>query len=214
MQKTAYAVHAFAVHAYAIQKVEDMDNLTLVHHRMAHISPAICETLNDHTHGLPTIRLTDKERRQALHELCQSCGIMKSNRLPARRLLEDKAPEKWGDLVSTDLHGPLPPSYGEKYIYAICFVDHYTGYTEIYGMREKTAAEASACLRTFLSDTSKFGIVQSLLSDGGGEYMRELQEICDHNYIKQIKSAAYYHDGNSRAERMWQLLTKNNICGR
>ena len=81
-------------------------------------------------------------------------------------------------------------SFGEKYIYAICFVDHYTGYIQIYGMREKTAATTADCLRTFLADTAIFGPIYNLLSDGGGEYLGEVQAVCNERSIRQIKSAA------------------------
>ena len=172
--------------AYAIHKIEDMSDLLLVHYRMAHASPAVCAVVEDHTHGLPKLKLSGKEKRQSLHELCQACGVMKSNRLASKQLIQEKEPEKWGDCVSTDLHGPLPPSFGDKYIYAICFVDHYTGYIQIYGMKEKTALAAATCLRAFLSDTAIFGPIYNLLSDGGREYLGQVQEFCDQRSIRQI----------------------------
>ena len=52
-------------------------------------------------------------------------------------------------------------------------------------------------------------MVTCLLSDDGTELQGEFDELCRERRIEHRTSVAYYHNGNARAERMWETLLKN-----
>ena len=203
----AYAVPHVA-NVYAIRRLEDMGPAELVHHRMGHISMKTCAELKRHTQGLPAFTISKAQASQPQHKICFACATSKQNQLASKRLVNEKAAEAFGDVVSTDLHGPLRPSYDNNFRYLIVFVDHYTALYGVYGLQGKSASEAKEALDRFKTDTASLGSIKCLLSDGAGEYKRELQELCDEQSIQHRTSVAYYHDGNSRAERAIQHIMK------
>ena len=89
------------------------------------------------------------------------------------------------------------------------FHDHATGLTGVYGLKAKTAEATNARLQEYLADTAQLGVVTCLLSDGGTELQGEFSELCRERRIEHRTSVAYYHNGNARAERMWETLLKN-----
>ena len=153
--------------------------------------------------------ITKRERESPLWQICDSCATSRINQLEHKKLIQDQPARAWGDCISSDLHGPLEPSFGDKHVYACNFCDHKTGLCAVYGMKDKTAESAEECLRAFMADTAQLGTIVCLLTDGGKEFLGELDAFCMEQRIEHRRSAAYYSDGNSRAERAWQTLWKS-----
>ena len=109
--------------------------------------------------------------------------------LESKQLVQERPVEKFGDLVSCDLQGPLCASYGDKFVYAIVFVDHFSGMAAVYGLQDKTSESAAEALRTFIADTAHLGITTRLLSDGGGEFYGSLESACVEERIEHLFSA-------------------------
>ena len=100
----------------------------------------------------------------------------------------------------------MPLSYGnDKFKYVINFSDEYTGHVTIYGLKSKAAAEVAEQLRYFLADTAGIGQIKCMLTDNGGEFKGEFQELCKDREIELRRSVPYYHDGNPRSERAFGM---------
>lgn len=78
------------------------------------------------------------------------------------------APEKSGDIVGTDLAGPVkPPSIGGAK-YAHIFADHWDKGVDGYGCQTKSSMRTVTNLRRYLV---KVGRVKTLRCDRGTEFM-------------------------------------------
>lgn len=79
-----------------------------------------------------------------------------------------------------------------------------------HGLRDKTAKSVRESLLNYLADTAQLGVVTTLLSDRGKEYMDEATSaLFRDRRIEHRTSAAYWHDGNPYAERIWRTLLGN-----
>ena len=125
---------------------------------------------------------------------------------PARSYSTDEHEiRQFWDPVSSDLHGPLPPSHGSKYVCDINFVG-YTGLIDVHGLTDKTSEATAQVLQTFLGDTAHIDRTTTTLTDGGTEFMGERMGLCLNQQQEHRIAAAYYHDGDGKAERAWRTL--------
>ena len=100
---------------------------------------------------------------------CKTCTAGKMsqtrNRNPDTRA---KAPL---ELVHTDLAGPITPVGKDGFIYAMSFVDDYSGVIMIYFLKNKT--DAIGATQQFLADIAPIGKVKCIRSDNGGEFYKQ-----------------------------------------
>jgi hypothetical protein len=132
--------------------------------------------------------------------LCTACELGKFHRrtldvgrVRARRI---------GELVHSDVYGPMPtPSIGNARYY-VAFTDDHSGWRVVYFMKNKS--EVPALFRQFvaslLNETNN--TVRTLRSDNGGEYVgHEFKKYLAERGIRHETSAAYTPAQNGVSER-------------
>jgi transposase InsO family protein len=141
---------------------------------------------------------------------CEICAIAKSHRQPYKGIL--RTASQPGEVVFTDLTGPVETqSIGGKR-YACIFVDSATGMKFVYPIRQKSDA-LTAFRRCLLEFTSRGFTIQQLHSDRGGEFKsNEFSEFCLLHNIKQSFTAPYSPQQNGVAERAWRSLFECSRC--
>ena len=142
-----------------------------------------------------------------------SCSICMQARM--RRTAETKKAPRYeksnapGELVYSDLLGPLPASVDGNYRYLAVFVDDFSRYTMCYPMRDKGDLELQYA--RYEQDMSEYFISQRrrLHTDNGGEFeSKALAEYLLSNDIKHTTSCPYSPNQNAIAEQaMWRLCS-------
>lgn len=108
-----------------------------------------------------------------------------------------------GDIVSTDLCGPIsPPSIGgEKYIQLYC--DDYDGGVEGYGLKSKSSQNTARTLRDY---KKKHGPVKCIRCDGGAEFRSHFQDEA-----KLIRRSARYSPSQNGSCEVMNRVTIQGI---
>ena len=115
------------------------------------------------------------------------------------------------ELVHTDLAGPITPVGKDGFIYAMSFVDDYSGVIMIYFLKNKT--DAIGATQQFLADIAPIGKVKCIRSDNGGEFISsKFKSILRENQIKHQTCAPYSPHQNGTAERAWLSLFSMARC--
>ena len=78
----------------------------------------------------------------------------------------DQRAKKPLDMVHSDLAGPITPTAKDGFVYAIVFVDDYSGMTFHYFLKNKS--DATRAMETFIADVAPIGKIKVLRTDGGG----------------------------------------------
>lgn len=106
---------------------------------------------------------------------------------------------RWG----VDLAGEfLPSKLGNKYV-MIC-VEHLSKWVEIVCLPDKLAPTTA---RAFLSHViSRFGAPAEVVSDGGGEWKGEFDNLLEKCYVDHRVTAPYHPACNGLSERMVQTF--------
>ena len=117
----------------------------------------------------------------------------------------------FGQRVSSDLCGPFPLSR-EGFLYAINFVDNFTGFTHVEYLKSKGADEVLQALKRYERIHAKWlpgGHVEEWHCDRGGEFTSgSLNDFCDELAIKRSFSVPYVSNSNAKAERFWGLVLR------
>ncbi|PCJ23617.1 MAG: hypothetical protein COA94_08140, partial [Rickettsiales bacterium] len=100
--------------------------------------------------------------------------------------------------VHVDLHGPFTDEKGDKNMIVV-LTDAFTKFVQLAIISHKSAAEtASAILETWIY---KFGVMQTLVSDGGREFCNSLQDtLCDLLKIERKTTSPYWPRANGQVE--------------
>lgn len=115
------------------------------------------------------------------------------------------------EFIHTDLAGPITPTAREGLLYAMVFVDDYTGTIFVYFLKKKS--DALQATKKFLADCAPYGTVKCIRSDNGGEYIsHEFEQLLIDNKIKHETSAPYSPHQNGTAERCWRSLFDMARC--
>ena len=143
-------------------------DLSLWHKRLAHLPKD--KLLRIHSHNLVDgFHLVGNKNATCG---CDTCIQAKIRHAPSHKHRNFESPaRKIGDHVSTDIKNVPYPSF-EGYKYVINFVDHYSGLSLVYFMRNKS--EATAKLKMYVAAMLHFGIVvRHIHSDRGSEYFSQ-----------------------------------------
>ncbi len=139
---------------------------------------------------------------------CIPCAEGKQTRSSMKRILTEESTEV-GDIIVTDLCGPMPVESWSKGKYCITFIDAKSRYTAVSILRTKETTEV---LDTFTKFHAMFELqynakVKRLHSDNGGKYCsRRFPEYCSNNGILRTFTAPYNPESNGIGERMNRTL--------
>ena len=133
----------------------------------------------------------------------------------AKRPPSPLAPKKYtifGERISSDLLGPMPPSLTHGYRYAINFYDHATGKVAIYYLKSKEYQAVLAAFKQFISDhraqLSEVGDAPlEFTSDNGNMYTSaNMEDFCAGVGIKHTLAIPYEPNTLAGSERVWGIL--------
>lgn len=166
-----------------------LDEATLWHRRLAHMNAKDLRTIYEHAVDVPKLG--------AMKEICRACRMGKAHKLPFKGSFHRA--EKVGDVVHSDIVGPLEPSFPDGYRYFVTFQDDYSRYDFIGLMHHK-----SDLLEVFKSFSRKF---LEMGAGRGGELSVPHDEINTYksvlSVIKRLHSdqaKEYIHLGNDLGE--------------
>jgi transposase InsO family protein len=139
---------------------------------------------------------------------CFTCMSAKAKRLPFPKS-SIHISSSLGDLIHSDICGPLPtPSY-TGYKYFLTFTDDYSRYVWTYPLKTKAAPEVFSKLKeldAFFLNHHGFHI-KILRTDNGSEFKNKIfQSYCQENGILQQFTVPYSPQQNGVAERLNQTL--------
>ena len=179
----------------------DDGNATLWHERLGHINIIYI---------LDTVRkgavkgITIEEVRGKVD--CEHCILGKATRTPFRRIT-DRKPREIGELIHSDLAGPIEPKAMGKYSYFVVVKDEASGfrYVTLIAQKSEAANVVKDFVRFLYTRTKKK--IQSIRTDNGTEYVnRDLRTFLRKRGIVHEKSAPKCPESNGRAEREMRTL--------
>ena len=189
----------------AVRRVSENADLTLIHARFNYCGKHRLRKLYDVTDGLgaPPTNIDSFTPHPACIE-----GSMRKRAFAKRRSQEFTY---FGERISSDLCGPFPKSV-DGFLYALCFVDSYTGYCALHLLKSKSATEVRVAFNEFLDDHKQYLIHGKRVTwhtDNGREFMsHDLDEFCHEFAVVRSFSVPYAPPQNSQAERMWGMLLR------
>ena len=129
---------------------------------------------------------------------CKVCMLHKGRSHPKQPLRRYPVPDKFFDVVSTDLIGPLPlTSSGNKYILVV--TDFLSRYTTIKPLPNKSADTTAEGLWSIFCE---HGTPSILYSDSGCEFRNGvLKEMAKNFKFSHIRVAVYHPSSNGLCER-------------
>lgn len=169
-------------------------NLRVWHERLGHVDKrAIRELVKKGlVHGVTMTNTNDF--------VCEMCRLGKAHRMPFKA--REKVSTKPGEIIHTDVCGPMSVETPGGAKYFLTFKDDATGYRHVYFLRHK--AEVAEKFRVFeKSIANKFGRTMKILrSDNGREFCnKEMDNYLSQKGIKKENTAPYTPQQNGKAER-------------
>lgn len=136
---------------------------------------------------------------------CESCMKGKQHRKNFGTRERASSP---GELVHTDICGPMSKDSIGKKRYFVAFTDDFSKYRHVYFLQYKS--EVAQALYTYVNEAKTTGHpVKVLLSDNGKEFCsQKVQKICEGFGIIHNKSMPYTLKQNGTAERENRTLIK------
>ena len=107
---------------------------------------------------------------------------------------------RWG----VDLAGEFPVmARGSKYV--MVAVEHFSKHVELIPLRDKTAVEAAAAFAQVLC---RFGAPAEVVTDGGGEWQGEFDQLLTSCFIDHRVTSAHHPQANGLSERIVQVAKR------
>ena len=141
---------------------------------------------------------------------CASCLKGKlSRKRHAKRA--SRQPQRLGEIVSADLIGPFPVEglYGERYISQI--IDHYSSWTSVKCLKDKTAESVLAHAQEFFSflEAQNKGKIKIFRTDNGSEYCNaKMESFLKGKGAVHEKTSPYNPKDNGKVERRNRTLSQ------
>jgi hypothetical protein len=97
-----------------------------------------------------------------------------------------------GDRIHSDICGWIDPIALGESRYFLTFIDDATRMTYLFVLKSKTAKEVRECFLKFRNIFEQDGRrVRSIRTDGGGEYRKQMAELCTETGIHHEETAPY-----------------------
>ena len=192
-----------------VREREKYVSLDLLHRRLAHFDPALCDKMV--SQRSLDVRLLDRH--------AQSCDVCKANKItrgavPKQRE-DDAAQRKPFERVWTDVKGKLLKDFwGNEYM--VTFTCEVTRWTCVYFCQRKSQVKERFV--EFLAWVKRQGYaVRVLNSDGGGEYaanenakvLSEFQRVCEDHGITHDMTSPDTSAQNGISERLNRTLVEH-----
>jgi transposase InsO family protein len=153
-----------------------------------------------------------KVKKCKCDDICEVCLLGKMTRKPYPKESKTKSTEVL-DLVLTDVVGPMQVTSIGGCRYFVTFIDHYSRYTEVYFLKQKSDV-ASKLIEYVEMCKTKFNRKPKILrSDNGTEYTGSaVEQYLILNGIKHQLSVPYCPQQNGLAERKTRYLVEATRC--
>ena len=189
--------HSF--NAMSTDKTISVD-MQLLHERLGHLNRQDLLKLPNCTLG---IKMTDSKL-----SFCDSCAVSKSKRQPVNWKARERH-TKPGQLIHTDINGPMENASLKGMHYIVCFIDDATRYGVIYLMKAKS--EVLDCFKQYIDYMRvrqvTVGTSSTLQSDNDTVYRdKHFSNFCGSLGIDQRFSAPHTQAQNGVAERFWNTI--------
>ena len=189
-----------AMNVNAMVSIKDDDDLHLWHRRLGHLGESNVKKTPDITNGIQL-------DRKSVLGTCGSCQVGKQTRKPSHE--PSKKASAPLELVHSDTSGKVEPTAIRGIKYWGTFIDDFTGYTYIYGLKDNTAREFLECFKQFRKETqTRFPgcKIQRLRTDNGTEYLGVFKKYLKQKGILHETTAPYSPDQNGFAERANRVI--------
>lgn len=136
--------------------------------------------------------------------VCQVCRLGRGSVAAAVKTTHARQPF---DILSVDLSGPYQPADKHGYSYIAVIRCCFSGYVQLYPMKEPTAKEAAAAL---LKTFGMFGAPRKLRSDQGSHFVNSLiEEFLKLLHVEQQLTLPYHPEANGLVERAVQEVNRH-----
>ena len=150
------------------------NDINLWHRRLAHVNTRDLTQLFRHAHGVPQLRMTG--------ESCTACKLGKAHKQPFPGNF--KRADAVGDVVHSDIVGPIEMSYPDHYRYFATFQDDFSRYVFVAFMQRKS--DLSSAYQEFSQRFAELGAVSTIPSNAGNNYLSQNANLGSH--IKKLHS--------------------------
>lgn len=204
-----YALPTPLINSYASAVVTSSE-VHLWHRRLAHLNMTDLLEMHKHADGIPVLKRTN--------DIFRACRLGKAHKLPF--VGHFRRADKVGDIVHSDIIGPLEPSYRDQYRYFATFQDDHLRYNFAVLMRKRS--DLYEAFKIFLvrfhdlcsTSVSSVNVhsyqleqfmdvmnnIKELHSDQAKEYLRLGHDLGEH--VKKSCSPPYTPQLNAIAERV------------
>ena len=140
-------------------------------------------------------------------QFCEGCVFGKQHRKHYGSRKERAS--KPGELIHTDVCGPMQVRSIGGMKYFVDFKDDYSKYRKVYCIKEKS--EVTEKFQEFINEAKVAGhVIKEVLSDGGKEFDNAgFHKVCAENGISHRKSMPYTPEQNGCAERENRTLVES-----
>lgn len=179
----------------------------LWHARMGHLHFRGLQRLQAHSmvEDMPPIQLPSRH-------VCEGCILGKMHRTPVPKLSTYGAARKL-QLVHSDVCGPMRTKSIGGYAYFVTFIDDFTCFSWVYGLRHKSEVEARFKDFILLQENQTQEKVATLRTDRGGEYMSDtFHAFLASKGIAHQCTVPYTPQQNGKAERFNRTVMEMARC--
>lgn len=178
------------------------------HHRLGHVSTKVIREMEamKMVEDLVISPGSDPEG------VCPGCAYGKLHRLPFPTGGRTRG-QNVGDLIHSDVCGPMSKTSPGGARFFVCFKDDYSGYCIVRFMKKKSEVQELFQHFVALVHTETGREIKTLRSDNGGEYMSsEFQNWLKKKGIRHETSVAKTPQQNGVAERQFRTITEKARC--
>lgn len=136
------------------------------------------------------------------NKICDTCMRNKSTRLPFKPVIKARS-HAIGDLIHTDIAGPMRVETKEGYRYYLTIMDDYSHFSQTYLLKNKS--EAADNLKGYIQviEREKGIKVKRIHCDNGGEYTSNMfKNYCKDKGIVIEYTLPYSPQMNGKSERL------------